>query len=416
MHTATSIPMRIAVVVHKFPPSSYGGTEVYSHALAKSLSREHEVAVFYRNNGSIEEIVSRGKLTTWAVPSLPKKRSLFLSFISTFYDRRVELSFKRFIDEFKPDIIHFQHLMSLSYRLPFICRSIPCVLTLHDYWFLCANAQMLQPHASICKGKAFGMNCARCAVARSGYSALHFASPAIAALMQVRDALVRKAASEIGNFVSPSFFLKSVYVEHGFQSDSFTVLENGIDLSPLSAHSWRPSYDGRLRVTYVGAIAWQKGVHVLLESVRGLDPKRVVVRVVGDLATFPEYALRLRTIADRSLTIFEGGLPNEEVWRVYANTDILAVPSLWFENSPIVIQEAKAMKVPVIASNIGALPEKVGSGGILLPAGDVSAWQSAIRELANDLRSVARLRDCVEAPVSIEKHVEELQNVYRKIL
>lgn len=408
--------MRVALIVHKFPPASYGGTEVYTLNLARGLSARHEVAVFYRDDGDgsrfREEQTQREGFLTWRVGRAFRVESANPAalFRDTFFNPDVEASFQRFLTSFKPDVIHFQHLMLLSYRLPALSRGLPQLLTLHDYWFLCANSQLIWPDAQLCRGKAWGLNCARCATARIGSPLLNAGRPAFALLFQLRDALVRRAALQIGRYISPSHFLRDQYLRAGFPAHPFAVLENGVDVARLRAFSRVPAPDNRLRVAYLGSLAWQKGVHVLVEAARDLPPERFAVRIYGNPATFPDYSARLRALANPQTTTFAGPVPNTEVGRVLAETDVLAVPSLWYENSPVVIQEAHAVGVPLLASDTGALPEKVGRGGILVPRGDVTAWRDAL------LTWPAGRTFAPEAVLSVEEHLSRLEPLYQEAM
>ncbi len=408
--------MRIALVVHKFPPAAYGGTEVYTLNLARGLSAQHEVAVFYRDDGDgtrfREDWEARETFRVWRVGRAFRAgaASPAALFWDTFFNPDVERSFQRFLAAFQPDLVHFQHLMLLSYRLPALSGAIPKLLTLHDYWFLCANSQLIWPDAQLCRGKALGMHCARCATARIGSPLLNLGRPAFAALFQMRDALVRRAALRIGRFISPSHFLREQYLRVGFPQQPFAVLENGVNVAQLRSFPAIPTQDGRLRVTYLGALAWQKGVHVLVEAARALPPVRFHLRIYGNPHTFPDYSARLRALANPLTTTFAGPVPNANVGRVLAETDVLAVPSLWYENSPVVIQEAHARGVPLLASDTGALPEKVGRGGMLVPRGDVSAWRDAL------LTWPAGRTFTPEPVLTVEDHVARLETLYQEAL
>jgi len=288
---------------------------------------------------------------------------------------------------------------------------------LHDYWFVCANSQLVWPDGQICKAKNWGLNCARCASARVGKSWTKFAGPIIAPIFRIRDQLVRRAILKADLLISPSQFLINRYVEEGFPEKRFVLLENGIDVNKIRFEVWRPSPDGQLRVTYLGALAWQKGVHVIVKAFRDLPSGRAVLRIFGDPNAFPEYTERLRQVANWANTFFEGLVPNDQIGHILANTDIIAVPSLWYENSPVVIQEARAMRVPVIASAHGALCEKVRDGvdGLLVPPGDVAAWRAAIQRLLDEPELLARLRAGVQPPMTMEEHVERLEELYSKV-
>ncbi|MEM2002109.1 MAG: glycosyltransferase family 4 protein [Candidatus Bathyarchaeia archaeon] len=418
--------MKIALVVHKFPPASIGGTEIYTYNLAQTLSQRHDVFVFYRDDGDgalvREEQQKRGGYIVWRIGRAFNARLAhpLALFLDTFFNPDIERSYARFLNEIKPDIVHFQHVMSLSYRLIAYTKrqGVPCLLTLHDYWFICANSQLIWPNGQVCKGKRMGFNCVWCASSRVAKSWAMVARPMIAPVFWMRDQLVRGAALKANLLIAPSQFLMTRYVKEKFPQTQFVLLENGIDVGRIrSAGVWRPSSHGQLRVTYLGALAWQKGVHVLVEAFRDLPPERAVLRIFGNPEVFPEYVERLRQSANRANTFFEGPVSNEQVGYVLADTDILAVPSLWYENSPLVIQEARSMGVPVIASAHGALCEKVRDGvdGLLLPPGDVAAWRAAIQRLIDDPDLLPRLRANVRPPMTMEEHVERLEALYAKV-
>jgi len=420
-------PTSIALVVHRFPPKSIGGTEVYVERLAHALSRHHKVSVFYRDNDEsdtfTEERACRDGIRLWRVRRAfrPRQANPAALFRDTFQNADIEASFERFLDETKPDLVHFNHLMSLSYRLIAQAkrRQLPCVLTLHDYWFICPNSQLIRPNGNVCAGKAMGFNCARCAVGRFAKRWLNLTLPATAIAFQIRDRLVRQAALHADLLIAPSHFLLQRYLKEGFPVERLLYLENGVDISQIRRHTVRrPPSGDRLRVSYLGALAWQKGVHILVEAFRDLPPERATLRVYGDLSLFPEYSRQLRHLANKANTSFMGPVPHGQVGQVLGQTDILAVPSLWYENSPVVIQEAWAVGVPVIASAHGALVEKVQDGvsGLLVPPGDVAAWRSAIQQLTTDVGIIERLRSGVPCPMSMEVHMNHLEAIYAKLL
>jgi glycosyltransferase involved in cell wall biosynthesis len=261
------------------------------------------------------------------------------------------------------------------------------------------------------------MNCARCALTnRIASSVLRTAlRPPAAVLLQLRDALVRRAVLQADTVIAPSHFLIERYVEEGFPPERFICLENGIDLEHIQRYDRRPAEDGRVRFTYLGSLAWQKGVHVLVEAFRDIPPGEARLRIYGPPDVFPDYSARLRELANPANTSFEGQVPNEEVGQVLAETDVLVVPSLWYENSPVVIQEARAAGVPVLASDLGALPEKVGRGGWLFPPGDVEALHQRLTHLGKT-EMIAKCRDRIRTPKSISAAAGELTQHYREAL
>jgi glycosyltransferase involved in cell wall biosynthesis len=399
-----------------------GGTEIYTQNLARELARQgHDVFVFYRVDGAS----SSGGRITWeeregfrACPvskgAGSRSGSPLAEFLDTFLNPSVEEAFDRFLDEAQPDLVHFQHVMLLSYRLIAAAkrRGLPVLLTLHDYWFICANSQLIWPDARVCQGKALGLNCARCVLsARMQSPMARVLRPPVAALLRIRDMLVRRAALKADQLIAPSRFLIRQYVEAGWPADRFVHLENGIDVERIRRYAHHRSPDGRVRFTYLGSLAWQKGVHVLVEAFRGVAADEASLRIYGDPTVFPEYAERLRAAANPANTSFEGSVPNEEVGRVLAETDVLVVPSLWYENSPVVIQEALAAGVPVIASRVGALPEKIGDEERLFAVGDVKGLQRIIGRAIVDGAFLERSEDPAR-PQSIGEATEQLVRLY----
>jgi glycosyltransferase involved in cell wall biosynthesis len=101
-----------------------------------------------------------------------------------------------------------------------------------------------------------------------------------------------------------------------------------------------------------------------------------------------------------------------------ADSDVIVVPSVWYENSPVVIQEARAAGVPVVASGHGALTEKVRHDvdGLLFPPGDVVALRQALWRLVDEPDLLPRLRQNIPPPMDMDRHVQELEALYHNLV
>src|SRR5262249_34937312 len=119
-----------------------------------------------------------------------------------------------------------------------------------------------------------------------------------------------------------------------------------------------------LRIGYVGTLVWHKGVHVLIDAVRALPRDTYELKIFGDPTTFPEYSAVLRRQAAGLPVHFMGGFARDRVSDIYAEIDVLVVPSIWIENSPLVIHEAFMAGLPGVGAPIG--------GGGPLPCGGPS--------------------------------------------
>ncbi len=120
---------------------------------------------------------------------------------------------------------------------------------------------------------------------------------------------------------------------------------------------------------------------------------------------------------DGSNCQFLGQISNDSVGQALAESDVVVVPSLWYENSPVVIQEAFAARVPVIASNLGALTEKVTNEvtGLLFEPGNAGDLRRALLRLAADPILLQRLGDAIQPPRSITDHLRELTSLYQDL-
>ena len=260
------------------------------------------------------------------------------------------------------------------------------------------------------------MNCVRCAAAARFPSPLvPWLRPALAPLFLYRDRVVRHAALHADRFLSPSRFLIDQYMTARFPPDRFLYLENGLPTERIRSIPWRPS-DGPLRVTFLGSLAWQKGVHILAQAFNGLTPGVARLRIWGDPAVFPAYADQVRRLLAHPDAQLMGRIANERVGEVLADSDVMVVPSLWYENSPVVIQEARAAGVPVVAAGHGALAEKVHHGvdGLLSPPGDVDALRWTLQRLLDEPDLVSHLRANLPAPMDISEHTQRLQKIYQR--
>ena len=97
---------------------------------------------------------------------------------------------------------------------------------------------------------------------------------------------------------------------------------------------------------------------------------------------------------------------------------LLAVPSRYMETGPIVVQEARALGIPVMGADLGGISERVHHGvdGWLLPFDDPRPWAEAIRVAATDRAEVARLSGNMRRTRSIDDVADDMATLYRDIM
>ncbi len=170
---------------------------------------------------------------------------------------------------------------------------------------------------------------------------------------------------------------------------------------------------------FLGTLAWQKGPHVLVDAFNLLPTDTAsTLTLHGSGDAFPDYADALRAAIRHPNITVAGPVAYDDVGRVMRSFDLLVVPSLWYENSPLVIQEAYALGIPVVASDLGALPEKVldGRTGRLFPPGDAAGLADVLQQIMADRDILATWRRQISPPPAMEEHAAELAAIYTQYL
>ncbi len=408
--------MRIVHVVHQYLPDAVGGTELYTQQLARELARlGHATAVFTVAPLAPESPRLEDGVRVYRVEA--GVRSPTAVFLNGLRQPDMLAAFEQTLAAERPDVVHVQHLMGLPAELVDVARrqGTAVVVTLHDYWYVCANAQLITNYDNtICAGPKAWVNCGRCGLARAGRDVWPLA-PALAPLMAARNLRLRRVLDRAAAVVSPSAFTRDVYARLGVHAGRIRVIPHGIDVP--AALPPRVPHD-EFHIGYVGGIAWQKGVDVLVEAVNRFGANTAVrLSVFGDMAAFPDYTAVLRAAARHPGIQFKGRIPHAALWTALAGLDVLVVPTRWYETSSLIVQEAHAAGVPVVASDIGVLRERVRDGvdGRLFAPGDAAALYAILRELAGDTAHLARLRAGIGPVRTLDDHVADMVALYASV-
>jgi glycosyltransferase involved in cell wall biosynthesis len=461
--------VKILMPVHFFLPDHSAGTEVYTYNLARALQeRGHEVEVFCS-----EKILSRRSYSLFKrdVDGLTCHVMVnnleYENFSETFANPRAEGAFQRVLKEFAPDIVHVQHLMLLSLGIPRISRSSGArvLMTLNDFWLSCVRfGQLLLPDGSLCSGPNL-TDCENClqdfrfsqgkgekavikllqttrelsgvdlaplvywAQDRSQWlqrrksknpdqEAQAGASQNLKEELKHRIRKVQLLIEQVDLFLSPSATVADRMVQWGIPRNKMRVSRYGIDTKPFENLKEREQDDGRIAFGYVGTLAPHKGVHILMQAMQKLPPEICELHVFGSDNHYGDYGRMLRELADGLNVTFHGALDRSEIGRAFEQIDCLVMPSLWLENSPVVIQEAFAARVPVIASGQGGMAELIqdGRSGRLFPAGDVRALTMHMASVIQNPTTLRTWSVTMGAPRSIEDDAESMEATYAELL
>jgi glycosyltransferase involved in cell wall biosynthesis len=445
--------MHILQVANGFPPTALAGAESHTFALVKQLARSHAVQVLCRESDPTQPDYTIIQDAVEGVPVARVVNNLLdvRDYEGLYRNRRIEQIFVGVLDQFQPDLVHFQHCVALSVGCieQALVRRLPCVVTLHDYWYICPTTNLLRPDLALCPGTHHGPNCFDC---------LHFAPTALATatflpgylrwreviprstrlkvlgwLGRLRaraegagSSLVLKRADDMRGLrercsaiIAPSEYVKSRYVEFGLSPDLIRVIPLGMD-----AQQWtgapRPARSADVtRFAYVGGLTRHKGAEVMVRAfMQAQGPAKLYIfgfELPGDA-----FAARLKGLAAPDTRIhFMGPIPNQALPQALSNMDVFLMPTLAEETFSLVTREAILAGLPVIASNMGVIPEIVHDGvnGRLLAPGHVDEWAACLRgliERPGQLESLRPRRGDL-AVRSFEENAKDHLALYREV-
>jgi len=213
--------------------------------------------------------------------------------------------------------------------------------------------------------------------------------------------------------------MENMLVHNGLDRELCTFIPFGLNLKPFEKTKPR-TRAGETVFGYIGTLLEHKGMHVLLEAAK-LLPKEAAFKIMiyGNPNEKPAYTERLKALAGEDSRIeFCGTFPNDQIGEVLSGLDALVVPSIWYENTPLVIYSAHAQKVPVIGTNLGGISEVVHheENGLLFEKGDSRELRELMMRFIDDTSLRDRLAAHITQPQSIPEYVDKVEQVYRDVL
>ena len=396
----------VLVVSHGHPAHSIGGAEVAAYNLHKGLAalpeaesrflarvghptRRHDATALMRLRGDAREILFHAD-----------DYDHFL--VSNRNTDEIRRDFVRLLRDVGPDVVHFHHFIGLGLECLYAVReALPeatIVVTFHEYLGICHHhGQMVKTAGMKLCNRATPNDCNGC-------------FPEIApARFLARERFIRGMLELADHYVSPSRFLMDRYVAWGLDPAKFSVIENGLDIADPAPLRALPPGGRRSRFAFFGQLTPYKGADILVDAVSRIPDAvwgddSVLLIYGGNLERQPQVYqdkfARLVEAAGRRVR-FCGPFQNTDLPRLMRSIDWVCVPSVWWENSPVVIQEAFFHGRPLVASDIGGTAEKVTDevDGITFRAGSPEDLGDAVTRCLTEPGLWDRLRAGITPPL-----------------
>jgi glycosyltransferase involved in cell wall biosynthesis len=341
------------------------------------------------------------------------------------------------IRSWRPSLVHLfsGYLMTASVLHAARAASLPTVVTLTDYWWLCHQITLMRTNGARCDGPTLPA-CTRChaetfrryrlpaqiwPAGADVFWTLAEHVPALGQLVGLEQQADRRETllPALGNadaLIAPSRYLANVYLREGIAPEKLRVWRQGVDTRGVLPR--RPS--AVLRFGYLGQVKPHKGIDVLLDAwarLRGTRSRQLIL--YGSAAGAAEYEQRTRErIAGLVGVIWPGEFGQGGPWEALADLDVLVAPSRWPENSPNSILEARAARVPVVGSDLGGVAELVQheADGLLFRVDDPADLARQLQRLLDDPALVDRLREQAPTVPSVDEEVNQVSTLYGEIL
>ena len=445
--------MRVLLVAHRYLPTSRGGVEVWTQSLARGLARRgHDVHVLARNDRpqdaggrrwALDEAEVSGVSVFWLRHRLDWARN----YRETWYDARLEEPVREVLRRSGAEVLHLGHPDGWGTVPLRLAQTLGCTtaITVHDYSWLCGRGQMLRPPGQRC-ARAEEEACIRCLEGQLGRSPLRAMAGRLARRVlpavwtdetlagdegtrdpgptarqrwRTRQIGLRSALESADLVTAPSQFVIDRLRAHGIQRELHRV-SNGVgqDEAVVAGPAQNPSSGakrslrpeprrGPLRVGFFGNPHPSKGLGLLLAAAAALPPGCLEVEVHGCPIPRGEVMPGQRWL---------GPYRPEEAAARMASVDLVALPSLWDENQPIVALEARSARRPLLVSRVGGLPELVEDGvdGWVAPENSAQSWAEVLALLAARPQQVARAQKASRPPPSEDAMAAAFEALYQQ--
>jgi glycosyltransferase involved in cell wall biosynthesis len=440
---------KILFALHEFFPRFYTGTETLSLEVAKELqARGHDVSILCVEPDTHDiPYPAEPELRHDCYDGVPVWRFFTGSETGLLerlewesYDNRLIPLIDDFLLREKPDIVHAFHLMRLTLSFAELVKKngIPFYFTPTDFWLLCPTYQLLRYNGTLCTTPD-KRSCFQCLLATymQGLAdkplklRLALAFPRVAGLfnptvrscqriLESRIERNHRLMDLIDRVFWSNDFIQNMFTENKYKPKNHKTIKfpvpqqaNSLFNLPLAEVS------SVLRVAFIGTLNPSKGPQVAIKAVRKLKPQVPVELSIWGAAPRFEFEQELKKLAkDDSRIMFRGTFPQNKFSEVLKDIDVLVIPSLWYENTPLVALSSLAARRVIIVSNLGGLISLVENGrnGYIFPPGDASTLSRILLRLAQNKSKLSDVVKNINPPHRVVDYVEELIPFYGEVI
>mgnify|MGYP005849229567 FL=1 len=424
--------MHILKIIHGYPPIYNAGSEVYSQSICNELSKRHKISVFTREENpyspcfSIREQKLNDNLTLYFVNNPQGKDG--------YRHKQMDDNFAELVKQLKPDIAHIGHVNHLSTGLidELNKLKIPIVYTLHDFWLMCPRGQFLtrsigkENNFQLCEkqdDKKCATDCYK--VYFSGREENEDTDiENWSCWIHQRMIETKSIINKVDLFIAPSNFLRDRFInDFGVQESKIIYLDYGFPTEYLT-QTEKSKEKTNYTFGYIGTHIPAKGINILIEAFKQIE-QPATLKIYGRANGQSTNALKLLAETSKNKIDFAGEYINHNLANdVFSKVDCIVVPSIWGENSPLVIHEAQSCKIPVITANFGGMKEYVqhNVNGLLFEHRNTNSLAEQMKFAVSNpdkmkiLGERGYLYSADGSVPNIQDHCKDLEMIYQKFI
>ena len=366
--------------------------------------------------------------------------------------KEIENNFLKVVNRVKPDVIHFHELESLTGSLLLLSRNlnIPYILDIHNYWYLCPQRDLMDMNNKICDDWEEGKKCASCLVlptsSKVGWMYVGYLSNTwihkifnnlikIAHKKRIKKEKIRKTIAntnhistykarryffiselnKVNAIIYPSKRAMELYKTYGVENqNNYVKLPINKNYLNILAKPYKNIPPTNVRFGYIGSILPHKGIHILIEAFNMIikeKGEKCQLLIYGSGDSVYEEELKRKC---RKNIFFKGKYLPSQINEVLKNIDVAVIPSLWEDCSPIVLNELKLSRTPIIGSRIGGIEEAINHGvdGYLFTPGNIVELSGYMNELIENPLKIRQFMERINFSFNIDNYINQIKEIY----
>ncbi len=394
--------MKICFISNLYPPNILGGAEIVVEKMALEMVKHgHESIIITTSPDENEHVITRDNTTIYQLnttkiyPTYKQTEASGIKkplwHIFDLWNNNTLKAIKDIIIKENIEIIHINNFKGLSLSCFKAGKElgIPVIYMSHDFSLICPRANLIRGNNTLCDGRNYVCN----------------------EYVNIQRKLLN---DNVDLLISPSQFMIDKFQENNFFKNTDCVkIPLGVDYNSYKTVKTYETID----ITYIGTLGKHKGVDTLINAVKNINNENIRLHIIGKGYDEEEF----KEIADGdSRIIFHGFVDNKDILKYYEITNILVIPSICYDNSPLVVYESFSTGTPVIGSCIGGIPELIEENynGFLFESGDSNSLKEKLVKVINDKELLTKLENNAfnslpenSMEIMVNKIIEEYQKV-----